>query len=427
MLMMTKERVDQILARNPPSPPHQQQHQQHEQQRTLTTTAAATTTTCRNGTLAAVLALPLSPTNQEEEQQASVSPSFKKQPPPASSAASTCTSTRNMASAASSSRLKRRNNNNNNQSAELGDEDDYDELRSSQVDNSNHVVVIQTTEQKLKEAERILSTEIYNLNTVPDHFLTWTLVTSFFHIIQALIMFFIAIGAASDHDWYWYVSYPNPSNADEDSAKQPELKAVASFSILWLVPLVPLVTGIFQLASIVFRESYVYHVERHQNPFRWMEFSVSAPLMKLLVGQLVGITDVQLLLCIVVLMLVAIQSAATHETVNAKARSVDRPQYWRPFWTAWMAHLTNWGILLTYYSVYTRRGGDTSGLVGTVVWSQFVLDCGFPTLFTLQWKKITAFGQDYIAVEKAFFVLGFVAKTGLTWLVIFSVLREDNI
>ncbi|KAL7580654.1 hypothetical protein ACA910_002167 [Epithemia clementina (nom. ined.)] len=66
------------------------------------------------------------------------------------------------------------------------------------------LVVIKTTEQELSEAERMISMEIYNLSKVPDHFLLWTLTTSFFHIIQALLMFLIAIAASdSDNRWYW--------------------------------------------------------------------------------------------------------------------------------------------------------------------------------------------------------------------------------
>ncbi|KAL7567357.1 hypothetical protein ACA910_010253 [Epithemia clementina (nom. ined.)] len=288
-------------------------------------------------------------------------------------------------------------------------------------DQEEGVVVIKTTEEKLREAERILSTEIFNRNTVPDSFLTWTAAVSFFHIIQALIQFFIAITHNSDR-WYWYVSYPNPE--DDASARVPELKQVASFSILWLVPFIPLLSGIQHLSNIAFRESFTYYVERHQNPFRWTEYTVSASLMKVIIAQQVGVTDIQLLICIFVLMAVSIQSAATHECVNAKARSENRPQFWRPFWTSWISHLTNWGIFINYYSVYTSRGGPNAGIVWLIVVSQFLLDNSFAILFTLQWKKVW-FGKDYMAAEKGFLFLSLAAKTCLTWLTIINVVSHS--
>ncbi|KAL7561545.1 hypothetical protein ACA910_007006 [Epithemia clementina (nom. ined.)] len=137
--------------------------------------------------------------------------------------------------------------------------------------------------------------------------------------------------------------------------------------------------------------------------------------MKVIIAQQVGITDVQLLVCLFILMVVSVQCAATHEAVNAKARSENRRQYWRAFFTGWIGHLSIWAILFNYYTVYTSRGGDGAGTVWVSLVLQFILDSSFAILFTLQWKKI-GFGKDYVLGEKGFLLLSFTAKTLLAWL-----------
>ena len=106
-----------------------------------------------------------------------------------------------------------------------------------------NVVVIKTTEEKLREAERQIATEIFNLNTVPEDLSNWSGAAAFFQITQALILFFIAMREDDSTTWYWYVHYPNPSLGDENADRIPEAKQVSDFSLLWLIPLVPLLSG----------------------------------------------------------------------------------------------------------------------------------------------------------------------------------------
>ena len=281
--------------------------------------------------------------------------------------------------------------------------------------NNRNVVVIKTTAEKLREAERMIATEVFNLNTVPEDLSTWSGAASFFQITQALVLFFIAT-RDDTNEWFWFVNYPNPSLGEENADRIPEAKQVSDFSILWLIPLVALLSGLEHLSCIAFRDTYMYYIERHQNPFRWIEYTFSAPLIKVIIAQQVGITDVHLLIAMFVIMAISIQCAATHEACNAKARSENRAQNWRPFFTGWIGHLTNWALIFNYFAVYNSRGGEGSSVWALVI-LQFLMDTSFAITFYLQWSKIGIF-EDYVNGEKAFIALSFTAKTILTWLTV---------
>ena len=181
----------------------------------------------------------------------------------------------------------------------------------------------------------------------------------------------------------------------------------------------PLV-GLEHLACIAFRDTYIHYIERHQNPFRWTEYTFSASLMKVLIAQQVGITDVHLLIALFVIMAISIQCAATHEVCNAKARSENRVQNWRSFFTGWIGHLTNWAMIFNYFAVYNSRGGEASAVWALII-LQFLLDTSFAATFYLQWNKIGIY-KDYVVGGKQFIALSFTAKTLLIWLTVVNAL-----
>lgn len=287
-------------------------------------------------------------------------------------------------------------------------------------DTSDDTIVIKTTQEKLEEAQRIIASEVYNLNDVPLSLGYFSSGAFFMQMIQAFLLILLAV--VSNSKWYWYVSYPDPD--DGRPGFQPTPKQVSTFPLPWLTFLVPLLSGLEHLSCIVFRDRYEYYIARNQNPFRWTEYTFSASLMKVIIAQECGVTDVHLLVCIFMLMAISIQAAATHEAVNAKARAEDRPQNWRPFFVGWMGHLTGWAIMINYFSVYTSRGGDV-GPVVFLVTAMFVLDSTFAINFTLQWAKIGPF-KDYVLGEKVFILLSFTSKTLLIWISAVNALETNE-
>ena len=157
------------------------------------------------------------------------------------------------------------------------------------------------------------------------------------------------------------------------------------------------------------------------SPFRWTEYTFSAALMKVIIGMQVGITDLHLLILEFFLMMVVIQGGQSHESINAKARSEDRPQNWRNFFTSLTSFIMGWSILFNYFANSVRLG-VASQEVWMIIIFEFLLEAAFAVTFVLQWKKIGIF-EDYIAGEKIFLLLGLLSKTLLSWLSVANIVN----
>lgn len=122
-------------------------------------------------------------------------------------------------------------------------------------------LVIKTTGEKLKEAERMIASEIFYLNKIPDSLSSWSTSAMFFQFTQSLLLFFVAYRATSK--WYWFVNYPDPDNEDVDGLV-PAPREFADFNVLWLVPFSTLLSGVEHGCCVLFRGTYNYYIERHQ-------------------------------------------------------------------------------------------------------------------------------------------------------------------
>ena len=248
------------------------------------------------------------------------------------------------------------------------------------------VIVIRTTEKKLKEAESRMMSEIRNLNKLPSSLHLASTLAFVFQLVQGAALIIVAMN--SRNRWYWYTSFPN--NEDEAPGHQPELNEVASFAIEWLSPVFIFMSGVEHLSTLIFRETYEWYLKRNQNPFRWFEYTFSASLMRVMIAQLAGVTDIHLLFSIFVLASLTIQCGATCESVNAKARADGLEMHWRPFFTAWISQIACWGIIFSYFINGVNTGGMPP-LVWVIVILLFFLDSTFAILFSLQWLKIPPF------------------------------------
>jgi hypothetical protein len=161
-------------------------------------------------------------------------------------------------------------------------------------------------------------------------------------------------------------------------------------------------------------DKYNYYIARHQNPFRWTEYAFSASLMRVMIAQLSGVTDLHILFGIYCLAAITMVMGSVHDSVNAVARADGYRQNWYPFLAAFIPHLASWFIIMCYFFVAVSRG-DPPVFVWLIIWILFVLDGVFALLFYLQWGKIWIF-KDYVKGEIAFIILSFTAKSALAWI-----------
>ena len=272
------------------------------------------------------------------------------------------------------------------------------------------VIVIRTTKAKLKEAEHRMMSEIRNLNPIPSSLHLASTLASVFQLVQGAAL--IIVASNSQNKWYLYTSFP--LNDDESPGHQPELNEVSYYAIEWMSPIFILMSCMQHLSTLVFRETYEWckcesctscfcvfqalnslvcwfkDIQRNQNPFRWFEYTFSASLMRVMIAQIAGITDIHLLFSIFVLAVMTMQGGATCEAVNAKARADGLEMQWRSFFVAWISQLASWGIIFSYF-IHGVQSGGMPPLVWVIVILLFFLDSSFAILFTLQWMKLPPF------------------------------------
>jgi len=267
-----------------------------------------------------------------------------------------------------------------------------------------------------ERAQRPHYLEVENLNKIPLWLAPCHLVAALFQGMQALFLF--AFSTQTDLQWLVYTNYPSPRSEDlpEDAYAIPDPKLVGSYPITWYAGLFILMSGIDHVSCLIprLREHYEYYIERHQSPTRWIEYSMSASLMRMHIAQVAGVTDVHIMFLIFAMTHVSIYFPALHEKLNAKARADGYEQDWTAFYCGTIPHVASWLVIFFYFFSGLNRG-DPPGFVAPIVLSLFFLDMSFPICFVLQWRKIGVF-KDYLVGEFGFIMLSFTTKTFLAWI-----------
>jgi hypothetical protein len=187
----------------------------------------------------------------------------------------------------------------------------------------------ESSQKDQTEAEP-LYLEIENKNKIPLWLAPCHLVAALFQCMQSLFLF--AFSSQVDLKWYLYSNLPT-SDVDllgDDGYAKPESQELLAYSITWYAGVFILLSGFDHILSILpyVRQYYEYHVERHQSPIRWVEYSLSAPLMRVHIAQVAGVTDVHTLFLIFFLGHTSMYFPCIHEKMNAKARADGYKQNW---------------------------------------------------------------------------------------------------
>ena len=274
--------------------------------------------------------------------------------------------------------------------------------------------------------------EIQNLNEIPSNLRMWNIVAAIFQFAQCIALFYLS--SQANTNWYLYTHFPGnfderqqdvtvngtaiPEGIEDDFGR-PEAKEIAAYSVTWYSAVFILLSGLDHMVVALpgVNSVYNWYIARHQAPFRWAEYSLSASLMRVMIAQLSGVTDIHLLFSIFMASATTMVLGGCHESVNAKARADSdsiKQQNWYPFLVSFIPHFSSWAIIYCYFFTGVSRA-DAPAFVYAIVIVLFILDGPFALLFYLQWAKIGLF-QDYVTGEKGFIVLSFTAKTLLAWL-----------
>ena len=228
----------------------------------------------------------------------------------------------------------------------------------------------------------------------------WNLALTVLHLGQAVAVLALATDFAVTVTRSLPVGPPGtPPGSPEELFDLPIGAAVAVF--LALAALDHLLT------ATVFRRTYENDLRSGINRFRWVEYSVSATLMVVLIALYTGIDGISALIGIAGANVAMILFGWLQEATNPPGRSTVTM---RPFWFGCIAGAAPW--LAIGYNLVAAE--EVPAFVVAIFVSLFVFFNSFALNQWLQYRQVGPW-RSYAYGEKVYLVLSLVAKSALAW------------
>jgi hypothetical protein len=164
-------------------------------------------------------------------------------------------------------------------------------------------------------------------------------------------------------------------------------------------------------------DSYQVQLTKGRNPYRWLEYSLSASIMIVLIAMLVGINDIAALIALVGVNASMIGFGWMQERYEAPGRSLG------PFWIGCIAGIVPW-IAIALYLIGPGANAHAPGFVYAIFFSIFLLFNCFAINQWLQYKQVGKW-RNYLIGERAYVTLSLVAKSLLAWQIFASTLASS--
>ena len=229
---------------------------------------------------------------------------------------------------------------------------------------------------------------------------SWNLGLTALHLLQAIAVVVLAGGFAIT------VTSSLPQGPPGSPAPAPA--ALFDVPIGWAVAVFLALAALDHLlTATAARGTYERDLRRGINRFRWIEYSVSATLMVILIGFYSGITGINAVIAVAGANVAMILFGWVQELMNPPGRTATTML---PFWFGTIVGLAPWISIGFNIAASETVPGFVYGIV--------VVQCLLFFSFGLnQWLQYRAIGRwtDYAYGEKTYLVLSLVAKSLLAW------------
>ena len=228
----------------------------------------------------------------------------------------------------------------------------------------------------------------------------WNIALSVLHAAQAVAVLLLASSFAIT------VTSTFPTGPPGTEAPAPEALFDVSISLAIAVFLALAALDHFLIGTVL-RGRYEADLRRGINRIRWMEYSVSATIMIVLIGFYNGITDIATIIVIIGANVAMILFGWIQEAMNPPGRERTTML---PFWFGTVAGIAPWIAILV-----NLLGAETvPGFVLGIFVSLFIFFMSFGLNQYLQYKEIGPW-RSYAYGEKVYLVLSLAAKSLLAW------------
>lgn len=167
------------------------------------------------------------------------------------------------------------------------------------------------------------------------------------------------------------------------------------------------------VASPGVRGWYERGLARRANYARWVEYSVSASVMIVLIGLFAGVRDLAAVVAVF-----AANTAMILFGLLMERQQRPGATDWSAFWFGSLVGVVPWALI----AVYIAQPARVPGFVYAITIVQFALFFSFAVNMALQYGQVGRW-RDYVYGEVVYIVLSFTAKSLLAWLIFANVLR----
>jgi len=187
----------------------------------------------------------------------------------------------------------------------------------------------------------------------------------------------------------------------------------------WAVAAFFFLSAIFHLAIAgPWWKGYLANLDRSRNPYRWVEYSLSASIMIVLIAQITGIEDVAALIALFGVNASMIAFGWIQERYERPGGSLT------PFWLGCGAGIVPW-LAIGVYLIGPGAHTHAPGFVYGIYVSLFLFFNVFALNQWLQYRKVGRWA-DYLVGERTYLVLSLVAKSLLAWQIYAPTLAPSN-
>jgi hypothetical protein len=162
---------------------------------------------------------------------------------------------------------------------------------------------------------------------------------------------------------------------------------------------------------------YARNLERQRNDARWIEYSLSASLMIVLIAMLTGIGDIAALIA-----LFGANAATMFFGLVQEHYSQPGSGRLLPFWLGCVVGAVPW-VAIAVYLITPGTSADPPGFVYGIFFSLFAFFNVFALNMWLQYRRIGPW-RDYLFGESVYIFLSLTAKSALAWQVFFPTLMD---
>ncbi len=153
---------------------------------------------------------------------------------------------------------------------------------------------------------------------------------------------------------------------------------------------------------------YLRNLEKNRNYARWIEYSVSASVMVVLIAMLTGISDIAALGA-----LFGVNAAMILFGLLMEHYEEPGAANWMSYWFGVLAGAVPW-ILVAVYLWSPATDGSPPTFVYVIFVTLFLFFNSFAVNMVLQYRRVGPW-RDYLFGESAYIALSLAAKSALAW------------